>query len=356
MFRRVSMFLLCSFLSVSAFAQYWGPNKALNSQTQNTLRQTTHDAAQEAAAQHTQQAALKAEFYMSHQYESEYQSEEDVFEGEWEDFTVYQYQTSASDPDAFQEGDIYYIESETPLPGRQLVGTIQRRVPRPYSNTYQYRIECKAYALTDNWAVMAGTCLNPKMYNHSDMIIIGGLRYNPEPVNVALEGKILVQGKPVSKYYHSAAMTLLYAAPNTPLARTLADAPKVNLRIFNKVEDMSSLSLYRMLINGKKRTLKGRPKNNKIELNENVFGFFAGQASDALFYQKSDKVFLIGFNNARFSPIPNIDNDLRHRWGECTRKKSAVYYTFSQEQLDFIKNTTGKDWNDSVRHHIYVSK
>lgn len=321
-------------------------NKSLSSAGSNS-------AAEDAAAH----AALKVSFQLDHQYVREYDSEDELFEYEWEYFDVYVYEALSKEESSYQDDDgKFYIESETKLPNRRLVRTEQRRVARPYSSVYQYRVECRAYALTNNWAVMSGNCLNPAFHTKSDHIIIGGLNYDPEPVNIRLNGKISVAGQPVSTYYHTAQLTLLYAAPGTPLADVLARATKVNLRILNRPEEIFTISGGNFLVNGKKRSLKGNSLYKRsVKLDEPWTTPTAGRASDAMFYVKNGRAVIAGFNNGKIDSVPNIELDLIHRWDECTREKSSSYYTLNHKDLDFIRKNTGRDWRQ-VGQHIFVSK
>lgn len=323
-----------------------GADKALSSAGGN--------AAAEDAASH---AALKVSFQLNHQYLRKYESEDELFEHEWEYFTIYVYRALPSEQAQAErdEDGTYFIESETRLEGRQLLRTESHRVARPYSSVYQYRVECRAYALTNNWAVMSGNCLNPAFHRKSDRIVIGGLDYEPEPVNVRLNGKISVEGKEASAYYHTAQLTLLYAAANTPLSRVLAGAPKVNLRILDRPEEIFRISGGNFLVNGKSRSLKGDSLNGRnVQLDEPWTTPTAGRASDAMFYVKNGRALIAGFNNGQIASVPNIELDLLHRWDECTREKSSSYYTLNKNDLKFIRNKTGRDWN-AVRQHIFVS-
>lgn len=291
-----------SFLAAAAAFILTAPVLALASglpaEANQALSSASSNAAAEDAAAH---AALKVSFQLDHQYVPEYDSEDEL------------------------------------------------------SSVYQYRVGCRAYALTGNWAVMSGNCLNPKFHTKSDQIIIGGLNYDPEPVNIRLNGKISVAGQPVSTYYHTAQLTLLYAAPGTPLADVLARATKVNLRILNRPEEIFTISGGNFLVNGKKRSLKGNSlRGRNVELDEPWTTPTAGRASDAMFYVKNGRAVIAGFNNGKIDSVPNIELDLIHRWDECTREKSSSYYTLNRNDLKFIKNKTGRDWNQ-VGQHIFVS-
>lgn len=200
---------------------------------------------------------------------------------------------------------------------------------------------------------MSGNCLNRASYTSNDNLIIPNIEYGKDNILLGHEHEVKVQGAAVSSYYYSPEVVLLYAAPGTPLVRKFANAPKVNVRIMDKPAQLPAVSSFKLLVNGKERTRRGQPKDGVITLDEGTFfKEVAGKATDGLFYQRNGKMFLLGFNEGLIHSVANKKGvDVTYM-----RIESSRYHVLSTAALNFIKAKTGKDWNSSVRHHIYISK
>lgn len=302
-------------------------------------------------------SSLEASFYVAHQYMRIFPSNDELFRKEWEPVSHYIYKAWPSDSNAYYNNkyNCKVIESNEPLSGHTLLEKTIGLQLRPFSAEYKYLIKCKVYALTDKWAVMSGTCYTPQKRTEPDHLVINGKPYHPGPIGFHLEGPIKVDGKEVSAFYHSAELMLLYARPGSDFSRLLAQTPKIYLRILSTPSEIFALGVDKFIVNDSKRQLKGQMHGKKVTLDEEAWWTAtAGRASDALFYQREGKNVIVGFNDAKFTSVPDIP-DLRSNGYQCIRHKSSTYFTFSDAQLNFIRNTTGRDW-DKVAERILITK
>ena len=222
-------------------------------------------------------------------------------------------------------------------------------------------LACKAYALDNNWLILAGTC----MHYSPDPVDRYGVRYTER-----LERKVISPFKtekfaiPANNYATNNNIMLLWA-DNEKMSAALKAVPKVKVLAVSSPDTLFTFSAKNPFkINTarfgsnaiKTRRLKSQSANGKMFQLEEGLTDLSGTATDPIFLMMpNNREFLAGYNNGIMNYVLQLTFDDIFRTFDG--KRSPNYFSLTLEDLNFIKRTVQEqrpeDWNHIKNRLFY---